>query len=417
VSGWYPKHTDDGRYLVTGAGELFVNGESLNVTGWQPTPFDGAWIVYNGGPGAGTVALNLDTGESEQVYPLELIELAGGGGTWAGRDASRNAVIVSDGRVIENAGQPSISALGVLTYRTGDDRIEPSICRSALAWGDGRGRVLAEQFNVRGVTDVTVGPAEHRPVLLDTPEGAFVFCMAGTSLHLRPLFGSDGYEPPDVLTGNDRNINAHAVYADPRVLMAWQDTSGNLLEWSVLLTDPRKPLGSVAPPPSTPTPEPDVMDMPLNAWRVIEAMHAKFAHTFPQDENGARSFTEMVIQQLVFSDPLGGWCWKRASEGRPASKDCTARQIDGRFEGWDILSAAGHNGPRVLASYPPPYHDLIAEGPQVPITVGPVNHLGAPLPQPPEPQPPVPQPPVPPTDGDVIARLIRIEAILTRHFK
>lgn len=178
------------------------------------------------------------------------------------------------------------------------------------------------------------------------------------------------------------------------------------------------PLVSDAPPNPPNPPEPSML-MPLDAWRVIEQMHARFAHTFPETEDGARGFTEMTLQQLAFTFPDGGWCWKRASVDRPPSKDCAARQVDGRFEGWDILAAAGHTGPRVLAAYPPVWHDLIADGHQVPIAVSPVNHLGVtpPIPQPPIPQPPVPNPPTPnptppPTDqlGLILYELRRLNA-------
>jgi hypothetical protein len=414
MSGWYPKYTTDGHYLVSGAGELFVNGQSLNVTGWQPTPFDGSWIVYNGGPGTGIVALNLDTGESEHAYPLELIELAGGGGLWAGRDASRNAVIVSDGRVIENAGQPSISALGVLTYRTGDEQIEPSICRSAIAWGDGRGRLLAERFNVRGATDVTVGPAEHRPILLDTPEGAFNFCMAGTSLHLRPLFGSDGYEPPAVLTGNDRNINAHAVYADPWVLMAWQDTSGNLLTWSVRLTDERKPLGAVAPPP-VPDPEPPPMSVPDYSAEFKSFVEPRLRHLVG-DEQGTRAVCFEAVNAWVAekrkSDPRVGLLIANppATNVRNRKPDIVAYNLgNGTCQLVDVIGdSEGHDGkPRAGWSLVPEHEAGIRS----------MAEFASPYPVGDVPDPPPPPPDVPPTDGDVIARLTRIEAILTRHFK
>lgn len=117
------------------------------------------------------------------------------------------------------------------------------------------------------------------------------------------------------------------------------------------------------------------MDFPRTEWGVVEQMHQRFAGDFSATEDGARAWTEMAIQQLAFSFPQGGWCWKKAAQGSPPSKDCIARQISGRFEGWDVLNAAGVNGPRVLAGYPPSYHDLVAEGNQVPIAVDPRNWL------------------------------------------
>lgn len=131
------------------------------------------------------------------------------------------------------------------------------------------------------------------------------------------------------------------------------------------------------PPPDPPDPpdppvEPD-MDFPPDAWAVVEDMHAAFSDMFPETEEGAREWTGMVNEQLAFSFPSGGWCWKKQAPANPPSKDVAARQIEGRFEGWDLLSAAGDNGPRVLATYPPQYHNLAG---QVPIPVTPTNHLG-----------------------------------------
>ena len=119
------------------------------------------------------------------------------------------------------------------------------------------------------------------------------------------------------------------------------------------------------------------MDFPRPEWNIVEQMHAKFARNLPTTEDGAREWTRMTIEQLAFSFPAGGWCWKSASRDRPPSKDCIARRIDGRFEGWDVLQSAGATGPRVLANHPPTFHDLIAEGNQQPILVDSKNHLAA----------------------------------------
>ena len=127
------------------------------------------------------------------------------------------------------------------------------------------------------------------------------------------------------------------------------------------------------------------VDFPRTEWGILEQMHAKFARTRPATEDGAREWTRMAIEQLAFSFPSGGWCWKSASPDRPPSKDCIARRIEGRFQGWDVLQSAGVNGPHVLARFPPSFHDLIAEGNQHPIPVNSKNHLGTELDEPTEP--------------------------------
>lgn len=153
------------------------------------------------------------------------------------------------------------------------------------------------------------------------------------------------------------------------------------------------------------------MEMPLAAWRIIHAMHARFASTLPATEDGARTFTEMTLEQLKFSDPDGGWVGKRASPTRPKSKDVAARLIAARFEGWDILSGAGVSGPRVLATYPPAYHDLIAEGNQVPFEVRSFNHLGI---APPPVEPPPVDPPPAPGRLTLTQRVTELERVIAR---
>lgn len=145
------------------------------------------------------------------------------------------------------------------------------------------------------------------------------------------------------------------------------------------ITDPEDPDE-----PEEPEEPEEPVDFPPIEWETVVDMHERFAVDFPATEEGARGWTEMAIEQLAFSFPNGGWCWKKAAQNSPPSKDCIARQTGGRFEGWDVLIGAGVNGPRVLAGYPPTYHDLVAEGNQVPIQVEPVDWLGLDEPEEPE---------------------------------
>lgn len=179
----------------------------------------------------------------------------------------------------------------------------------------------------------------------------------------------------------------------------------------------------IPPTPVPPTPEPNPMTFPAAAWALIEQMHARFNFTLPANEDGARTFTRLCCEQLAYSFPSDGWCWKSSAPGNPPSKDVTARQSQGRFEGWDILDAAGVTGPRNLAA-PPGYHNLAGQHP-IPVTA--TNHLGV-TPQPPTPVPPTPQPPAPvpppappvpgqPTNADIYAAIARVEAKLNGIFR
>lgn len=289
VSGWYPRFTPDAQHIVSGDGDLSVDGESIGVIGWQPVPITEDSFVFNGGPGVGVRIYTIGSRILSTVDPRELIELAGGGGRWAGRHAPSNTLIVSDGREIVGAGQPCLAADGALIYRQGDDKIEPSICLTAEAWGDGRGHLYG-RWRGGPTVDVTVGPHEARAVLLDTPEGPWVLCMAGISMHLRPLFGKTGYRPPANLTGNNRNLHAHAVCIGREIRCVWQDDRGNQIRWDVSLDAPRKSLTQPTPEPDviTPDPEPEPMayepipshlDVVLEVWNRCTPQQRE-AHAF-----------------------------------------------------------------------------------------------------------------------------------------
>lgn len=116
------------------------------------------------------------------------------------------------------------------------------------------------------------------------------------------------------------------------------------------------------------------MEMPQNAWRVVTQMHERFAGQYPPTEDGARAWTRTVVEQLLHDDPTGGWTCKASGPHNPQSKDCVARVTDEGFHGWDVLIAAGANGPRQLSGYPPAFYSLSG---QHPIPVQPRNHLRA----------------------------------------
>lgn len=108
--------------------------------------------------------------------------------------------------------------------------------------------------------------------------------------------------------------------------------------------------------------------LPLEVWDVIIRMHEEFAQecidAHPDDmEKAARMWTERVNEQVLFSFPDQGYCWKSADSNRPPSKDSQARQLDGAFFGWDLLLASSVNGPKNLVDYPPGVNDLTGQHP------------------------------------------------------
>jgi hypothetical protein len=156
---------------------------------------------------------------------------------------------------------------------------------------------------------------------------------------------------------------------------------GHWLTVAEILTLPDITDGEPIDPIDPEEPEEPEMDFPRAEWAVVEQMHQEFSDDFPATEDGARGWTQTTIEQLAFSFPGGGWCWKSSTPTSPPSKDAIARRIEGRFECWDVLNAAGVTGPRVLAAYPPIYHDIAG---QHPIPVTPHNHLDGEDPEEPE---------------------------------
>ena len=193
-----------------------------------------------------------------------------------------------------------------------------------------------------------------------------------------------------------------AVNGDKVAIAAYTNEGARYKVWTrpfphepVFVPEQPKPDDPIKPPVETPKDPPMSKAFPAKEWAVVKEMHERFAGDFPATEDGAREWTRKTIEQLAFSFPGGGWCWKKGGEHNPPSKDCIARQV-GVFEGWDTLSGAGVNGPRILAD-PPAYHELTG---QVPIPVTPTNHLRKDDPKPDDPDVDDPDTDEPDTPGD-----------------
>lgn len=320
MSGWFPRVNAQGR-IVSGAGALFLDGQPLGEVGWNPVWFTKDTFIYNAAE-RGLRLYDVQAHKSVQLDPRELIELAAGGGVWAGRHAPSNALIVSSGGEIPGAGQPCLSSRGELIYRVGDDKIEPSICLTAAAWGDGRGRIIAHTGQ-----DVTVGPFEARPVLIDTPGGAaWVLCMTRTGLHLRPLFSDVGYW---LNTGEDHNINAHAIYIGGNVIKCvWQDTQGHLYDRDVdLLTDASVPLPVSSGPIVLPDPEePPVADMPESLEEAVISERAKYPMPLVSVNDYAR-----ILNAVAWTHRDKGWGLSEKPQGNHVMSP------QGKWVAYDIL--------------------------------------------------------------------------------
>lgn len=136
--------------------------------------------------------------------------------------------------------------------------------------------------------------------------------------------------------------------------------------------------------------------LPREAYDICLMMHERFAQEcidkHPGNlEEAARELTGRMVEQLLFSKPDEGYCWKSGDPNRPPSKDSVARTFNG-FWGYDMYAASGANGPKFFNPYPPPVNDLsnpmqhVILPPEANLEVK--NWLGLPI--------PVPVPPIPP---------------------
>lgn len=94
-----------------------------------------------------------------------------------------------------------------------------------------------------------------------------------------------------------------------------------------------------------------------------------------EHEDRCRAWVERCSQQLRASFPSRMFGCKRASEGRPPSKDALAELVDGRVYIWDLLLGAGTGAPKLIASSLVDEEGIHAVD-QVFIPVDPIDHLG-----------------------------------------
>jgi hypothetical protein len=174
------------------------------------------------------------------------------------------------------------------------------------------------------------------------------------------------------------------------------------------LSTHRRPFAAVTPPIEPPPVEPPPVNPPQEQpvrleqkhSDVIEAFAARF-HPPGGDEDALRDhWTPRLVEQMVFSFPGEGWCWKSTSPGSRPSSDVIARRVGGGMWGYDLIPNAGTSSWRLDAHAGP--IDLRT---QAPIPMNPVNHLGTAPPVTPPTQPPT-QPPAQVVDlSPVLAEL------------
>lgn len=260
---WFPRWSPDGRKVLgeSGDGWITVNGARVTLGFGPPVWLDNERFLYSNDTGTWTGGLH-------RAHDRPLVELAAGGGLWAGRDPQRNMLVISDGREIPNAGQPAFNSFGELIWREGDHRIEPTISADAAAWGDGAGRILGGLHD--GVDgDLTVAGPEYRPRLVDTPEGPWLLTMTHTELRLRPFGADRGFR---ITPGENQNLHADVVCVGRILQVIYQNSAGQTATWLRSIDDPKLPFA--VPNPGTTVPNPGTP--PMTEQEIVARVRAQY---------------------------------------------------------------------------------------------------------------------------------------------
>lgn len=145
----------------------------------------------------------------------------------------------------------------------------------------------------------------------------------------------------------------------------------------------------------------------------VKALRMKYVSKFPVPqgspgptfEEEARQWSIHFAETVAFYIPSGGWGMKRASSGRPISKDTLSQKTSSGMVSWDLLVGTGTGHP-TLSNDP----ESMDTSNQVFVEVSPVNHLSSVVTLPPVETPP-PTPPAVDLSG-ITKRLDALETTL-----
>ena len=248
MSDWFPR--------LNRRGEVTAEGPQR----WQAQWLDDDRQIWQNG---------LATVVDGQWVGAAYVQLAAGGGLWAGSNGGR--IFTSLLASIEDAADPSYSRNGSFSYvsnpQSNDKRlvlnwtdivdtgtiIESRVSDSLIVWmnhGLPYGRLVS------GGPIVQLAPDGGRPVPIDTPNGPWFLLMRGGGLWLAP-FGSDKGIPH--LLGSGQVFYPDGVYLDGAIKVAFTDEHGTLSTPSFPLSTPLQSYPVAGPPiviPPPPQPEP-----------------------------------------------------------------------------------------------------------------------------------------------------------------
>lgn len=152
------------------------------------------------------------------------------------------------------------------------------------------------------------------------------------------------------------------------------------------------------------------MILPDHIFAVIRALHAQNLTLALGDDDARRLLQQKIVETAVARFSGEGWGWKKASEGRPPSKDSIANNklAPGHVLAWDCFNGSTRE---------PARGEAITIDDQIFISITGIDHLAGqrvevePVPAPPAPAPP----PAPrlalPDRGEFLAALTWLDTL------
>ena len=378
-----------------------------NVPGYGDARWDGRWAISIPGKG-----LDTDTGLVACELPV-CVRLPHHGPKIAIVGASSNVAREYDGARWHDKGKPY--GTNAVIYDRDDNLVLATKAQGANGWRyvDAGGHLVSGDSTYadirRGIFEYT----EYEDIAIGqgSPEGVVVR-FPGESFNRVLVFKEL------TATHNARNIRVSRQGQDFAITATCYAQHVTIVTWATLNELRRLPKeGTVIPTPPPPPPDPDPDPEPESEPEVtmrlpaeVKALRAKFIEKFPipQQRDGEElgDFEERVRQwsidlaeQCAFTFDGQGYGMKRASNGRPISKDTLARMYMGKLLIWDNLIGTGTGKPK-LANDP----DSQDASDQVFVRVTPTNHLGET--KPPDPPPPPPPPPAQGYDDTALRKRI-----------
>ncbi len=267
ANGWFPSWSPSGAHLVSGSGDLSLDGAPLGIVGWGPV-FEGEGSFLFTDAASGLSRYTLATRQVTQVRATGFNEIAAGGGVWAGWRS--DLIDTSVGSSFSGAGNPTVNQSGALAYVTPRAALvrqlviggmvaatcecgELNLARQVAVWTQFTAPA-GTWFQLPGDTPHKAAPPrdnEYRPIAIDTPSGPWVGNHTQTGLMLRRVSATDthGYRFDN---GGQAYYPAWVYRADlGAIVAAFSDQAGMLQTHVFPLDAPQVDLATLGAPPTS----------------------------------------------------------------------------------------------------------------------------------------------------------------------